>query len=302
MTIRLLAHGGAGAWVEADTALALEGMRAAVEAGWRVLRGGGSALDAIEQTVIVLEDYPVFDAGIGSYLNQRGEVEMDAIITDGSALNFGAVAAIQRIRHPISLARLVMTQTDHCFLVADGAEELAVHLGMPLVPNMTFVTDAKLAAFRKWMAQTRAPIPAIGTGTVGAVALDATGRVASATSTGGTALKRKGRVGDTPIFGAGAYADRHGAASGTGRGEDIMRGLLCKDAVDQIKLGQSASEAAQTAIDHLIQRFPHGSAGVILVDSNGGLGAAHSTPFMPVAWIDERDEIHVSMDARSIVF
>jgi beta-aspartyl-peptidase (threonine type) len=302
MTIKLLAHGGAGAWSEANSEEVLAGMREAVQKGWTMLQQGGSALDAIEQTVMVLEDHPLFDAGIGSYLNQHGEVEMDAILIDGASLNFGAVAALQQIRHPISLARLVMTQTDHCFLVAEGAEALAVHLGMPLVPNLTFVTDDRLAAFRKWAAQARATIPTIGTGTVGAVALDDRGKVAAATSTGGTAFKRKGRVGDTPIFGAGGYADKHGAASGTGRGEDIMRCLLCKYAVDQIEAGKNAQEAAHAAMAYLNRRIPNGNAGMIVADANGGIGAAYTTAHMPIAWVDEHDEIHATMDPKLVGF
>src|SRR5215831_16459482 len=137
-TARILVHGGAGAWTGADSegviSQILTGVKEAASEGWRVLNSTGSALEAIEAAVVILEDNPLYDAGVGSYLNQNGEVEMDALIADGESINFGAVAAIQHIQHPISLARLVMTHTDHCFMVAEGAEQLAASLGMPLVP------------------------------------------------------------------------------------------------------------------------------------------------------------------------
>src|SRR5262245_17150212 len=219
---KLLVHGGAGEWGTKDHNQAVNGIREATAVGWQVLMDGGSALDAVEQAVIVLEDNPVFDAGVGSYLNDKGEVEMDALIADGQTLKFGAVAAVQHVRHPISLARLVMTRTDNCFFVAEGADQLAAELGMPLIPNLELMTDLELSVFRRKHAE------AEKLGTVGAVALDKTGRLAAATSTGGMPFKKKGRVGDSPIFGAGGYANEYGAASGTGRGEDLMRLLLCK--------------------------------------------------------------------------
>lgn len=194
----ILTHGGAGQWLESAFDSALSGMQQATAAGWAILSNGGSALDAVEKAVNLLEDHPVFDAGIGSFLNEMGEVEMDALIVDGAAITFGAVAAVRNVRYPISLARLVMTKTPHCFFVGDGADKLAVDLGMPRVPNLTFVTSDKFLAFQDRDSRTGETL-----GTVGAVALDSHGNIASATSTGGTLNKAKGRVGDSPIFGAG---------------------------------------------------------------------------------------------------
>src|SRR5258708_4769471 len=132
---RLLVHGGAGEWKTKDHTLTLQAIREATSIGWKVLSGGDSALDAVEKVVMFLEDHPLFDAGVGSYLNDHGEVEMDALIADGSTQNFGAVAAVKHVRHPILLARLVMSETNNCFFVGDGADQLAAELGVPLIPN-----------------------------------------------------------------------------------------------------------------------------------------------------------------------
>jgi beta-aspartyl-peptidase (threonine type) len=287
----ILTHGGAGAWKDHAFSNALEGMREATEVGWRILLSGGSALDAVEKATNVLEDRPSFDAGIGSFLNAMGEVEMDALIADGTSLNFGAVAAVRHVQHPITLARLVMAETPHCFVVAEGADLLAAELGLPIIPNVDFITDEQFNAFRNRHAQ---QVEALGT--VGAVAIDSNGHIASATSTGGTLNKRKGRVGDSPLFGAGGYADdRYGAASATGKGENIMRVLLSKYAVDQLAQGLNAQEAAAAACHYISGCFAEPNCGIIVVDRHGNLGTAHTTYKMPVGWVDGTGQLQVSM-------
>jgi L-asparaginase / beta-aspartyl-peptidase len=301
-TPRILIHGGAGAWTNREPEAVIAGVRAGALRGWEVLRNGGSALDAAEAAVILLEDDPLFDAGVGSFVNDQGEVEMDALFADGRAIQFGAVAGVRRIKHPISLARLVMEKTPHCFFVSDGAEELAVSLGMALVPNIEFITEAEFALFRARRGSGQ-PREGLGTGTVGAVAIDAQGHLASATSTGGVPDKKKGRVGDTPIFGAGGYADdRYGAASATGKGENIMRFLVCKDVADRIASGLDAQTAADAALKRMLEHLPEPDAGVIVVDARGNLGAAHTTRAMPVAWVDAEGNIHARMKVEGNMF
>jgi beta-aspartyl-peptidase (threonine type) len=285
----IIVHGGAGDWSDDEDAPKSESLKEAALTGWRILQAGGSALDAVEKATNILEDFPLFDAGIGSFLNQVGEIEMDALIVDGSKPDFGSVAGVKHVQYPISLARKVMTETPHCFFVGSGADDLAQQFGFPYRPNMFFVTQAELARFQH--KQTAAP-----TGTVGAVALDMHGNLASATSTGGTPNKKPGRVGDSPIFGAGGYAlNGFGAASATGVGENIMRVLLSKYAVDSLTHGKIAPESVQAAIDHINQFFDDSQAGIILVDAQGNIGAAHSTSKIALGWVDEHGQAHAKM-------
>lgn len=289
----LIAHGGAGRWAERFHKAALDGMSEAVKVGWEHLQSGASALVAVEEVVRILEDNPLYDAGIGSFVNERGEVEMDAIIIDGREVRFGAVAAVQHVRHPITLARLVMTETENNFFVGEGADRLAAELGMPLVANIEMISPSQMRAFRRRHHKVQNDAP---TGTVGAVALDKNGHLAAATSTGGTSDKKKGRVGDTPIFGAGGYADdQAGAASATGVGEQIMRCLLCKYAADQMENGLSASDAAQAAIQHIQRRIDSPEVGIIMLDRQGRSAAAHTTQAMPIAWVDTDGNVQVSL-------
>jgi L-asparaginase / beta-aspartyl-peptidase len=291
---RLILHGGAGPWEKDNHAQVLAGMHDAVISGWMVLQQGGTALDAVERATIVLEDHPLFDAGVGSFLNDNGEVEMDALITDGTARDFGAIAGVKQIKNPITLARLVMAQTDHRFFIADGAERLAVEHAMPLVPNFTFVTEEEFCDFKERLKQ-RNPARQ-GHGTVGAVALDAEGHIASATSTGGSPHKKMGRVGDVPIFGAGGYADdRYGGASSTGIGENIMRHLLSKTVVDMIAQSTLALDAAVTAVNNVAAHIPSPEVGVIALNTAGDYGASHTTAHMPIAWIDADGHPHTAM-------
>jgi len=261
----------------------LGAVRRAADAGWEILTAGGTALAAVEAATRVLEDDPLFDAGVGSYLNRDGEVEVDAIIVDGHDLSFGAVAAVKRVRNPITLARLVLTESPHAMLAGPGAERFARERGLT-VPSMDLVTAETL---RLWRARRSADQGGDLGDTVGAVATDGAGHVAAATSTGGTRFKWPGRVGDSPIIGSGAYADdRAGAVSCTGPGESIMRVCLAYAACAEMAAGASAPAACQRALDTLTERT--GSpAGLIAIDHHGRPGWARTTAAMPYAWRDE---------------
>ena len=299
-TPRLIVHGGAGDWVDFDEASVLKAVRKAAEVGWNILKAGGSALDAVEKATNIMEDDPQFDSGFGSFVNAAGEVEMDALIADGSTIKYGAVAAVRRVQYPISLARLVMTKTNNLFFVADGADQLAAELGMPLVTNAQMITPKEFEAFRaRHIGKSPAEVGK-GTGTCGAVALDASGHVASATSTGGMPEKRKGRVGDTPIFGAGGYAeDGLGAASSTGVGENIMRFFLCKRVVDAIKDDVNAQAAARAGVEFLSARIPSPEVGIIVIGADGSIGSQHTTTHMPTAWVTEDGDIQATMKSTT---
>jgi beta-aspartyl-peptidase (threonine type) len=291
---RLILHGGAGAWKKDNHDLVLAGMREAAAVGWEILHNGGTALEAVELATIALENNPLYDAGIGSYLNSAGEVEMDALITDGAAINFGATAGVKHVLNPITLARLILTNSDHNFVIAQGADQLAREMGLEPVSNMTFVTEEEFALYKKRLENPAPTYP--GHGTVGAVALDQNGNISSATSTGGTSHKKKGRVGDVPIFGAGGYADNHyGGASATGVGENIMRHLLCKCVVDNMAHGDPANSAAVNGVTQVENHIPNSQVGVIVIGADGSVGAAHTTAFMPISWVDSSGAIHASM-------
>ncbi len=243
-----------------------------------VLAAGGSALDAAQLAVRVLEDDPLFNAGTGSVLNEDGEVETDASVMEGATLRAGAVAAVRGVKNPVVLARAVMERSGHLLLAAEGALRFAREIGMALVDPGTMITEAALARFRD-VARER------GTGTVGACAIDAAGHVAAATSTGGTSHKRAGRVGDTPIIGAGTYADdAAGAVSCTGHGEDIVRVVLARACCERMARGMSAQQAADASIAELGRRV-QGSGGLIAVDRQGRVGFAYNTQAMSRAWI-----------------
>lgn len=270
MTIQVLVHGGAGSLARGRQEAVLAACRAAVEAGVARLRAGGSALDAVESAVQSLEDDPLFNAGYGSALNRDGQVQMDALIMDGRTFNIGAVAAISRVKNPIRLARRVMAATPHHLLVAEGAERFAAEQGIPLVPMETLIAPQALDAE--------------GSDTVGAVALDGEGDLAVAVSTGGVRGKLAGRVGDSPIAGAGGWAENGlGAACATGVGEGIMRALLTFRAVNLLA-DRSPQAAAEAALAIFGQKFK-GEGGLIVLDGAGRVGIAHNTPFMPTAWL-----------------
>jgi beta-aspartyl-peptidase (threonine type) len=287
MQARLIVHGGAWnipAELEEDHIL---GVRQAVADVYPRLQEGLCALDAVEAAVRCLEDDPTFNAGRGAALNAAAQIELDAMIMDGTTLRFGAVAAIQNILHPVSVARLVMERTEHCFLVGAGAQQFARSAGVQELDPEALLTPRELAFYRQAKGDphysTRRPFGASPLDTVGAVAMDRQGNLAAATSTGGTQGKLPGRVGDSPVIGAGAYADNGcGAASATGWGEAILRVLLSKMACDLLS-DHGAQPAAQLAVERLRQRG-QGLGGIILIDRQGDYGLAHNTPKMAFAY------------------
>ncbi len=274
----IIVHGGAGA----DPVEAPEfrrGVRAAVLAGWRVLAAGGSALDAVEGAVRVLEDDPRFNAGRGSVLNRDGAVEMDASIMEGDRLQCGAVAALSAIANPVTAARRVLESRRHVLLVGDGAFAFCRSVGIPECDPASLVTDRQR---RRHAELARTPVPP-GGGTVGAVALDRSGSIAAATSTGGTPGKLPGRVGDSALIGCGTYADSSlGGVSCTGDGESIIRVVLGHRTLGYLKDAGDPEYAAKVAVDLLVDEGG-GQGGLILIDWRGRLGYATSTRLMPVA-------------------
>lgn len=288
-------HGGAWDIPDHEVAGHLNGCRAAAQLGWSVLQNGGAALDAVEAAIRALEDDPAFDAGQGAWLNAVGEVELDAIIMNGATLNNGAVAAIQHVRNPISVARLVMERTPHSLLVGLGAEHFAQSQGLPLCDESELLTGQELERWKiikgKVDFKVEEAFGGLPHGTVGAVAIDGNGHIAAGTSTGGTPNKLQGRVGDSPLIGSGCYADDLSAGvSTTGWGESIMKVVLAKTACDLAVQGHTAQSAAEKAIGVLADRA-QGLGGLILIDRLGQIGIAFNTPRMARAWIENGEVV-----------
>ena len=302
MPIAIIVHGGAWDIPRELHADHEAGCRAAAEAGWAILAAGGSALDAVEAAVRIMEDHPVFDAGLGSHLNRDGVAELDAGMMDGRTLMAGAVASVTHIANPISLARRVLHDSEHVFLVGAGAERFAAAAGIPLCDPGDLVVERERLLWEERRRTDHDSVPrssgqgqtttdrrraAFSADTVGAVAIDAAGNLAVGNSTGGTSFKHPGRVGDTPIIGCGLYADNTmGAAACTGWGEQIMKTVLAKTAVDQIALLGSATDAANVAIAYFKHRIG-GLGGVICISPTGQIGYAHSTPYLAHAYRTE---------------
>ncbi len=290
----LIVHGGAWDIPDNEVAAHKAGCLAALAAGWAILDIGGSALDAVEAAVRSLEDDPTYDAGVGSFLNAIGEVELDAAIMDGNTMLSGAVAAVQRVRHPITLARRVL-ESDYILLVGAGAESFAQTAGVELCSADDLVVDRER---ERWKLQQGQPgfrgrdAFRAAHDTVGAVALDAAGNLAAATSTGGIPNKLPGRVGDSPLLGSGLYADNEtGGCSTTGWGESIMKVVLAKTVTDGLREGAHPREAAQSGIRYLARRVD-GLAGCIVLDRAGQVGWAHNTPRMAFAYrVDDQQPV-----------
>jgi L-asparaginase / beta-aspartyl-peptidase len=297
MPIAMIVHGGAGDIASDRTEIAQAGCREAVLAGWRILQAGGSALDAVEAAVRSLEDNPNFNAGTGACLTTDGNIQLDAGIMDGHALSVGAVADVQLIKNPISLARKVL-ESPHVLLVGEGAQQFAQEQGIVLCRLEDLMTERQ---YDNWKAATSAtPAHNVGAdlsspppiyrpaeekhGTVGAVALDTFGTLAAATSTGGIPNKYPGRVGDSPLIGCGFYADENAAISCTGHGEDFIRLLIAKRTADFVVRGDVARDAAQAAIAVLGARAT-GTGGLIVVDRLGNVGFAWNSQHMSHAYM-----------------
>jgi len=276
----IIVHGGAGRIRAEELPQRLDGCKDAVLAGWKTIQQGGSALDAVEAAVVALEDNPLFNAGTGSTLNSLGQVEMDAAIMEGETLRAGAVAAVQGIRNPIKLARRVMEDGRHLLYAGEGALLFARQIGFPECSPESLIIDSER---KRWQEKH---------GTVGCVALDATGKIAAATSTGGIFNKLPGRVGDSPLIGCGTYANDRGAVSCTGQGEAIVRVVMAKTALDLLKDEAGPQAAANQAVALLAQEIG-GTAGLIMIDRQGRIGYARNTERMPVGFIPRDGQVHL---------
>jgi beta-aspartyl-peptidase (threonine type) len=265
----------------------LNGVCNAMAAGWRVLDAGGSALDAVEEAVVIMEDDDTFDAGRGSFLNRDGKVQLDALIMDGATLRAGGVGCVERIANPIRAARKILSDSPHVYFVAEGAERFAAEHGIELCRNEDLIVPREIERLREFQSRSAGSendifSAAISHDTVGALALDQQGNIASATSTGGTLNKAPGRLGDSSLIGCGCYADnKSAAASTTGWGEPIMKLVLAKWAADRVASGSRPEWIAAEAINYLESRLG-GHGGMILLDAQGRFGIAHNTPRM--AW------------------
>ena len=301
MPVALIAHGGAGQWRPRSDSDALAGMAEAVARGRSVLRAGGSAVDAVCATVVLLEDNPNFNAGTGAVLNFEGFCELDASVMESGESRVGAVAALQRVKNPILVARKVMEETDHVMLAGEGAQRFARVMGFPDHDPVTPARRADWAEKREHLDQALGKHnlrmrrflqdhPEYSGGTVGAVAVDSNGVLAAATSTGGVTLKLVGRVGDSPIAGAGNYASRYVAASATGTGEYMIRSLAARSISDAMERGATLPNALGDVLASLGRDYD-ADAGIIAVDSAGNPVAMHRTRDMPHAFFAGEGEV-----------
>ena len=300
----LMVHGGAGALdnvKDNDTAVRyLDSIRRVLEHGREILLLGGSALQAAETCASLLEDDPLFNAGCGSVLNEHGKVEMDAAIMDGRDLSAGAVAAVENIANPIQLARMVLSESEHVMLISEGAMRFADHCGIPRMPDNYFNTPDRVEQLERARLQHKMMLDHDDSeadsedqkyGTIGAIARDQCGNLAAATSTGGITNKRMGRVGDSPIIGAGVYADNETCAvSATGYGEEFMRSVIAKTIADFVYMkDMDARSATQAGIEYLTRKV-QGRGGVIVIDGAGNCASGFTTKKMIHGWIEQGSE------------
>ena len=272
----LIVHGGAGSFSNLDENTLNSyktGIDQALTAGYEVLENGGSSVDAVTAAVIILEDLPLFNAGKGSVYTEMETQEMDSSIMDGKSGKGGAVAGISKVKNPIVLARKVMDETEHVMLIGEGAEKFAKEVGVELVDPSYFYSEKNLKRVRKSKKDKKL-------GTVGAAALDKYGNLAAATSTGGRTNKMTGRVGDSPILGAGTWAQNElCAVSGTGHGEYFMRLLTAADVCKLMEYsGLSLEESANSVVNKLTESGAEG--GIISIDSHGNISAVFNTKAM----------------------
>jgi L-asparaginase / beta-aspartyl-peptidase len=310
----LIVHGGAWPIPQESFAACRRGIRRSLEAGWKILTEGGSAADAVEAAIVVMEDDPIFDAGTGSHLTLDGRVQLDAILMDGATLKAGAVAAVERVRNPIRLARCVLEKSKHMMLVGSGAEQFAQENGLPLCKPEDLVTEQERAAWLRCREDSHAAEnhAGHGQGTVGAVALDSLGSLFAGTSTGGTCCKHTGRVGDSPLIGCGCYADSEwGGVSCTGNGEGIMKIVMAKMAVDLLAVppgdpyelqarpegSQAEVNRAQFVADACVRKLAHRArttGGLILLDRDGNPAAAFNTPQMAYGFVERDGRLRIA--------
>jgi len=311
--IAIVIHGGAGVIERSQMTPEREasyrlGLEAALDAGYDVLAGGGTSLDAVIAAVKRMEDDPQFNAGRGAVLDEGGDAELDAAIMDGAGPRAGAVAAVRHVKNPIELARLVMDNSPHVLLVADGAEEFALEHGVALVPRGYFRTEARAqeleearraaAARAAGKPMTRLPPPGAqrSMGTVGAVALDRAGNLAAATSTGGLTNKHRGRVGDTPLIGAGTYANNESCAvSGTGDGEYYIRQVVAYDVCALLQYRRMPLAAAVHEVIAVKLRRTGGEGGLIALDRAGNIAMDFNSAGMFRGARDSRGRREIAM-------
>ena len=300
----LVIHGGAGV-IRKDLTpekekLVRADLETALTAGYTVLKSGGSSIDAVSRVIVVLEDSPRFNAGKGAVFNHDGVNELDAAIMDGATLRAGAIAGVHRVKNPILLARAVMEKSPHVMLTGDGAEAFAKTVGIELVDPSYFRTEERWQQLQDALKgeagkQASTLDRAVHYGTVGAVALDTQGRLAAATSTGGITNKRWGRVGDSPIIGAGTYANAHCAVSATGWGEYYIRATAAHDICARVEYaGKPLAEAAREVVMEVIPKLG-GDGGVIALDAQGNFAAPFNTDGMYRAWVDRDGKTHIAI-------
>jgi beta-aspartyl-peptidase (threonine type) len=315
----MVIHGGAGTITRATMTAEMEAqyravLEQALRTGHGILAGGGSSLDAVEATIRVMEDAPIFNAGRGAVFTGDGRNELDAAIMDGRTLQAGAVAGVTQVKNPITLARAVMEKSPHVMMIRDGAEAFAREQGLEMVPESYFFTEHRWNALRRALEEAGRPVPPrpVGVppqgstqhpnddsdrkfGTVGAVALDRHGNLAAATSTGGMTNKRFGRVGDVPIIGAGTYASPGCAVSATGHGEFFIRNIVAYDiCARMLYTGVSLQTAAhQVVMERLVQQ--RGDGGIIAMDAAGNYTMTFNSQGMYRGYIDAQGRTTVAI-------
>jgi beta-aspartyl-peptidase (threonine type) len=297
-------HGGAGVVAKEVTPEKEKAIRAdlqkALETGYAVLKSGGSSLDAVSKAIVLLEDSPLFNAGKGAVFNHDGRNELDASIMDGATLRAGSVANVHKVKNPILLARAVMEKSQHVMLVGDGAEAFAESIGMTLVDPKYFYTQERWKQLQDALKAEQAaekvdPAKAPHHGTVGAVALDKAGHLAAGTSTGGMTNKRYGRVGDSPIIGAGTYANAKCAVSATGWGEFYIRANAAHDICARVEYRNApVAQAADEVVMGVVPKLG-GDGGVIALDADGNFATPFNTEGMYRGWIDRDGKMHIAI-------
>jgi len=303
----IVIHGGAGTIPRSEMTDEKEAalrttLRASVQAGYQALLDGASSTDAVTAAINVMEDSPLFNAGKGAVFNAAGKHEMDASIMEGAGLNAGAVAAVAGIRNPINLALKVMTESEHVMLMGDGAEEFARQQGFEMMDPAYFHTDFRWQQLQRGKAKETARQEALTQdqhdqwfSTVGAVALDRHGNLAAGTSTGGTSNKRWGRVGDSPIIGAGTYANNNSCAvSATGHGEYFIRYVVAYNICNRVEFGTPLAAAADTVVNDILVKAG-GEGGVIALDAAGTIATPFNSEGMYRASIDTDGNMKISI-------
>lgn len=292
----IVVHGGAGSdspFIRKNEEAYRQGLGEALNAGYQVLEHHGSATDAVEAAVRVLENNPLFNAGRGSAINAKGEVEMCASVMEGKSLNSGAVAIVKNVRNPVALARSVMDNTPYIYLGGEGALDYARQTSLALEPDAYFVTEHQYDEYeteRKKRHISNRPVAEEQInnrmhGTVGAVALDQEGNLAAATSTGGTAFCKEGRIGDSSMIGVGSYANNATCAvSGTGDGEYLIRGVVSHSVSEYMRLGSKSVEDACRQVVHTDNAGIDGDMGVIAIDAVGNIAAEFNCERMHRGW------------------